>query len=199
MNEVVLRPISMCPDQDKLAVRDVRNQDSVRMKLFTEQKVSLETHLEWLERLKEDKSQVSLAVYLNQLVVGLVSLTAIDLLHRKCEWGIFLDESARGGLGAAIEFELLNYVFFNLNFEKLNCEVIKTNNSVLRLHDKFGFHIEGIRRENIIKGDQRIDVVLLGITRVEWLNGRSAFEAQYRKLIKYFNIIFDWDDRELLV
>lgn len=52
--------------------------------------------------------------------------------------------------------------------DKLNCEVIETNEAVVRLHVKFGFVEEGFRCENIVKNEQLIGVFFLGITRSDW-------------------------------
>jgi RimJ/RimL family protein N-acetyltransferase len=47
---------------------------------------------------------------------------------------------------------------------------------VVKMHQKFGFPIEGVGRKNILRGGERIDVVLLGITIEEWLARRPLVE-----------------------
>lgn len=44
------------------------------------------------------------------------------------------------------------------------------------MHQKFGFELEGVRRKNILKDGNRIDVILLGITKEEWKSKRPALE-----------------------
>jgi UDP-4-amino-4,6-dideoxy-N-acetyl-beta-L-altrosamine N-acetyltransferase len=46
--------------------------------------------------------------------------------------------------------------------------VLEINPAVIKLHQKFGFSIEGMRRENILRNGKRIGVALLGITKSEW-------------------------------
>jgi RimJ/RimL family protein N-acetyltransferase len=58
--------------------------------------------------------------------------------------------------------------FNEVGLEKLNCEVLDTNPAVVRLHKKFGFCEEGVRRANVIKAGRRVDVRLLGLLREEW-------------------------------
>jgi hypothetical protein len=50
------------------------------------------------------------------------------------------------------------------------------------MHQKFGFEIEGVRRQNVVKDGVRVDVVLLGITKEEWLNRRPALQSVIARL-----------------
>lgn len=72
----------------------------------------------------------------------------------------------------------------NADIEKLNCEVLETNPAVIKMHQKFGFELEGVRRKNILKDGSRIDVVLLGITKEEWKDKRPALEPLILRLNK---------------
>jgi RimJ/RimL family protein N-acetyltransferase len=66
--------------------------------------------------------------------------------------------------------------------EKLNCEVLQSNPAVISLHQKFGFSVEGVRRQNVIKDNVRVDVVMLGITRQEWAARRPKMEDVMARL-----------------
>ena len=105
MSQIVLREITKCTEEQKKAVREVRNQKSVRKSMYTEHEIPLNEHLAWVERLKNDKRQIVFVVLVNDLVSGVVSVNAIDTLHLKSDWAFYLDASARGGLGAALEFK----------------------------------------------------------------------------------------------
>lgn len=168
MTQVVLRRIERCTLEQQKAVRDVRNQPSIRKSMYTEHEIGLEEHLTWLEKLRKDSRQIVFIVLVDDVVSGIVSVNAIDELHKKSDWAFYLDETVRGGLGAALECALLDFVFNDLKFEKLNCEVIETNQAVVKMHKKFGFLEEGFRRENIEKGGERMGVYFLGITKADW-------------------------------
>lgn len=174
MINVELRKINNCSLEQKRSVRNVRNQHSVRKSMYTEHEIGLDEHLIWVQRLDSDNRQIVFVVLIEGVVSGVVSVNAIDRLHKKLDWAFYLDENVRGGLGAALEFSLLDFVFSNLMMEKLNCEVIETNEAVVKMHKKFGFSEEGFRRENIEKNGERIGVFFLGITKAEWLQGESV-------------------------
>ena len=62
-----------------------------------------------------------------------------------------------------------NEALIVVDVQKLNCEVIEGNNPVVKLHKKFLFKDEGFRRSNIIKGEKRIGVHFLGLTKEDWI------------------------------
>lgn len=61
-------------------------------------------------------------------------------------------------------------------------ESLRGNPAVINMHLKFGFQQEGLRRQNILKDGQRIDVVLLGITKAEWQSKRPTLEPLIARL-----------------
>jgi len=192
MTKVVLREINQCTSEQKVAVRDIRNQDSVRRSMYTDHEIGLDEHLKWVDRLKDDKKQIVFVVLVEEFVSGVVSVNAIDRSHKKSDWAFYLSEKVRGGLGAALEFSLLDFVFNTLLLEKLNCEVIETNEAVVKMHKKFCFVEEGFRRENIEKEGGRVGVFFLGITKSDWLEGKSSVREKYQPVLNKFNITIEY-------
>lgn len=193
MTRILLREITRCNDEQKQSVRDIRNQATVRRSMYTEHEIPLDEHLAWVERLKSDSRQIVFVVLVDNVVSGVVSVNAIDRLHLKSDWAFYLDEQVRGGLGAALEFSLIEFVFGRLGLAKLNCEVIETNEAVVKLHRKFGFVEEGFRRENIIKDGQRIGAYFLGLTKSDWEQSRGEVRQRYEKVIDRFDIDIEYD------
>ena len=193
MRNIILREITKCTDEQIKAVRDVRNQEGIRKSMYTEHEIPLKEHLSWLERLRTDARQIVFVVLVDGIVGGVVSVNAIDRLHLRSDWAFYLDENVRGGLGAVLEFNLINFVFNDLGLEKLNCEVIEINEAVVKMHKKFGFIEEGFRRENIIKNEKRIGVFFLGLTKSDWLRERDAIHLKYEKRLEKFNLEIEYE------
>lgn len=188
MVSVILREITRCTAEQKAAVRDIRNQESVRKSMYTDHVIGLEEHLAWLERLEKDTKQIVFVVILGSVVSGVVSINTLDRLHKKSDWAFYLDSKARGGLGAALEYALLNYAFDELGLEKLNCEVIETNPAVVKMHLRFGFLEEGFRRSNIEKDGKRIGVHFLGLAKADWISKRGEIAAAYQSIFEKFPV-----------
>ena len=193
MTKIVLREITKCTHEQKKALRKIRNQNSVRKSMYTEQKISFDEHLAWVQHLQCDSQQIVFVVFVADVVRGAVSVNAIDRTHRKADWAFYLDASVRGGLGAVLEFGLINFIFQRLGLEKLNCEVIETNEAVVKLHKKFGFVEEGFRRENIIKNENRIGVFFLGLTKSDWRKMKETVKKRYERVINKFDLEIEYE------
>jgi UDP-4-amino-4,6-dideoxy-N-acetyl-beta-L-altrosamine N-acetyltransferase len=156
-------------------VRLLRNQPDVRKYMYTSHEISEAEHTRWLASLVDNERQSVFVVLLGAQPVGVVALNAINRLHGTADWAFYLDRAVQGkGIGSLIEFWMLDHAFNEVGLHKLNCEVLQNNPSVIRMHQKFGFQIEGVRRQNVLKDGSRIDVVLLGISAEEWQTRRPA-------------------------
>ncbi len=188
MQRIVLRNIADCDEEQQQQLRLIRNQPSVRTSMYTDHEIGVDEHRSWLQRLRNDPKQIVFIVLIEDKVAGAVSISDLDRRHRKSDWAFYLDENQRGGLGAALEFALINFAFDDLQLEKLNCEVIETNPAVVRMHKRFGFEEEGFRRSNIEKDGERIGVHFLGLVKADWLASRDAVEAGCRSVLDRFTV-----------
>lgn len=190
--KILLRRLGLCSSEQQRKIRDIRNQPGIRASMYTDHIISEAEHAGWLSKMASDPRQI-IFVVLDEMnaPIGVVSLNAIDWLHRKSDWAFYLDENERGGLGAALEYTLVEYAFMNLNLAKLNCEVIETNEAVVRMHKKFLFEEEGFRRSNIEKDGRRIGVFFLGLTCEDWLSNRDAIASKYRSILSKFEITIE--------
>jgi len=166
-------------------IRNLRNQEPVRKHMYTSHEITESEHQDWLASLQGNLRQKVFVVLQDEQAVGVVSLNAINSLHRTADWAFYLDSERQGkGLGSRVEFWMLDYSFNEAGLEKLNCEVLETNTAVINMHLKFGFKLEGTRRKHILKEGVRIDVALLGITKDEWASKRPELEPLIKRLSK---------------
>ena len=191
--KIQLIPLITLSEKLQQQVREIRNEVNIRKWMFTDHVIGSDEHKQWIQLLKQDSRQIVFAVLDDQPeVLGVVSVNAIDHLHKKAEWGIYLSETARVGLGSRLEYAIINFIFDELGMEKLNCQVIEGNDLVVRMHTKFGFQEEGFMRSNILKEGIRIGVHLLGLTKQEWLLGKTDLEKKYRKNFDQFDVTIRW-------
>jgi len=157
-------------EADKEKIRQWRNLPQVAKYMYTDHHISVEEHEHWFQKIVDNPRYKYWIIEHEGLDVGLVNLYDIDEKNKRCYWAFYIaEESARGkGIGSFVEYSVLNYVFENLEFHKLCCEVLGFNEPVVRMHERFGFKQEGLFREHIIKGDTIFDVVALGILADEW-------------------------------
>ena len=116
--------------------------------------------------------------------IGVASLTGINKTLNNCYFGFYLGDTAskRVGIGAKVEYALLNYVFETLKLNKLRCEVFDFNNQVIRLHEKFGFRREAFYREHCYKNGSFQNVIGLALLKSEWkMIKNNLYSRIYKK------------------
>lgn len=173
---VRLRPLAAADSERVLAWR---NSDAVAPFMYTDRPISGE-HGRWLAAALTADDRRYWIIELDDRPVGLANLARIDRGNARCEWAYYLaDPAVRGrGVGAVVEFAVLDCVFGPLGLHKLWCEVLLDNEAVWRLHESFAFRREALYRDHVRKGGAWRDVVGLGLLADDWAAARPACAAR---------------------
>lgn len=191
---IELVPLTTLSTESQLLIRDIRNEEGIRKWMYSQHIIELNEHLHWLSKLRSDASQIVFAILdEDQVPQGIASVSRMDMKHKSADWAFYLTSQSRGGLGSAVEYAFINFVFDKLNLQKLNCEVLEGNKPVLSLHKKFSFYEEGFRRSNIVKSGTRLGVHLLGLTRADWRANKQAVEAKLKRVFVKFSVSIQWN------
>jgi UDP-4-amino-4,6-dideoxy-N-acetyl-beta-L-altrosamine N-acetyltransferase len=170
---VHLRPVVQ---SDSGRLLDWRNRPEVAAYMYTDHQISPDEHARWFAGAMSAADRRYWIIELDQEPVGLANLAGLDPARRRTEWAYYLAEpSVRGrGVGAAVEFAMIDHVFGALALHKLWCEVLAENEAVWRLHESFGFRREALYRDHVWKAGRFQDVVGLGLLEADWLIARPA-------------------------
>lgn len=107
---------------------------------------------------KEDK-RIFILETLDGMYMGEISIWLTSARARFFRYGIFLDESARGkGLGKEALIIVLDFYFNELNYRKAAPCVYSYNSNSQKFHEKFGFKLEGIVKDEIYSRGQYHDM-----------------------------------------
>ena len=158
-----------------------RNAPNVRANMYTQHEISLNDHLAWWASIKNRVDQKYFMFEAKDQPCGIVAFNEIDLVNNNSSWAFYASPDAVRGTGSCMEFLALDYAFSEMNLHKLNCEVLAFNTPVIKLHQKFGFKVEGVLREQYKKDLEYFDVYQVGILAAEWSQNR---ETMLEKLIK---------------
>jgi RimJ/RimL family protein N-acetyltransferase len=102
-------------------------------------------------------------------VAGSLNTHSADRFEGTFSYGIaVLPEQQGKGYASEAILLLLRYFFNELGFHKCNAQVYSFNPESMRLHEKFGFKLEGCLRSNHFAAGERWDVMCYGITREEF-------------------------------
>ena len=166
-------------DSELELMRAWRNAPAVRANMYTQHEISHEEHLDWWQK---TKSRTDTKYFMYEMAgkpEGIAAFTRIDMQNLNSSWAFYASPSAPRGTGSKMEFLMLEYAFGALNLNKLYCEVLSFNGAVIKLHQKFGFRIEGVfRRHHKINADF-VDIYRLGILTAEWQLCRSAISDNF--------------------
>lgn len=93
-------------------------------------------------------------------------------VNRRCgtfRYGVYIDAGQRGKGYAADAMKIaLRYFFNERGYQKVNAEVYAFNSASQRLHERFGFTLEGRLRRMIFTGGAYHDALIYGMTREEF-------------------------------
>jgi RimJ/RimL family protein N-acetyltransferase len=102
-------------------------------------------------------------------LVGEVVLYEWDPAARSCTFRTLIGPRGRGrGLGTEATRLIVGYGFERLGMHRIALEAYGYNARALRVYEKVGFTVEGIRREVEFRDGEWVDEVLMAILDREW-------------------------------
>lgn len=160
-----LRPMKV---NDLSMVLEWRNHEAVRKNMYTDHVISEDEHFSWFQRTSSDNSIKHFIFESHGKPLGFVSFSQIDEANKRAHWAFYSGDLSTKGLGSRMEFLALTYAFDELGLNKLCCEVLGFNQSVVKFHQKFGFEIEGCLKQHHIKDGEAHDIILLAFYKDKW-------------------------------
>jgi UDP-4-amino-4,6-dideoxy-N-acetyl-beta-L-altrosamine N-acetyltransferase len=121
-----------------------RNHPKIRQCMFYQEIISLESHTEWYEE-ESEKENACWLIYSNARgkLSGVINCTNIDQQFAHGFWGFYTAPDAEPGTGTLMCSEGLDYFFEKFKLNKINAEVLESNERSHSFHKKLGFNIEG--------------------------------------------------------
>ncbi|GAE87801.1 UDP-4-amino-4,6-dideoxy-N-acetyl-beta-L-altrosamine N-acetyltransferase [Acetivibrio straminisolvens] len=170
---------------DKL--RNWRNQDFVRKRMFNQEIITEKEHARFIEHLRNNSEKSYYICFLGSRPFGVLCYDFYKK-NNNLEFGYYLveQEFINSGLGIVMEYSLLNHAFYDLKVNKVFCRTMSSNEKVVHLHTNFGFVTEGILKQHVKINDSYEDITLQAITESIWAQNKVKIE-------KYMRVIVDID------
>jgi len=136
--------------------------------------INLEVDNKWFDSYMSSRDNTVCCAIADEeeMIIGLISLTKIDPVHRSCTLHIMIGEEVNQNKGAgtyAVE-RMLQHAFNNLNLHRVELDVLATNTRAIKLYEKVGFIREGILRKACFKNGEYVDFLHYAILDDEYMN-----------------------------
>ena len=107
----------------------------------------------------------AIVLKVNNSVDGIIQVTQIDWLSRKCQIGLSIGAETDRGKGVGYESMqlLINYLSEILNIRKISLSVVAYNQCAISLYRKLGFTLEGTLKEEFYWEGKYHDVLIFAL------------------------------------
>lgn len=142
-------------------ILNIRNLDYIRKNMITDEIISLENHIKWINSLKTNFEKKYFAVLCENEILG-----SCSWVKEKNEftWGIFFKEEVSPIISSYCVYLFLEYCFFDEKMDELTSLVKKENNQAFNFNKNFGF--------KVYKEDE--DYFYLKLEKESWENNKNS-------------------------
>ncbi|WP_431475318.1 MULTISPECIES: UDP-4-amino-4,6-dideoxy-N-acetyl-beta-L-altrosamine N-acetyltransferase [Marinobacter] len=168
-------PLRKIEEADLELMLSWRNHPSIRQSMFSQSVILFDQHRAWFRRQtqKDDCLWLIYETHENR-PAGIVYFTDMDHASKNAFWGFYADPEAQPGTGTRMGIEAIDLYFRELDFHKLNAEVLEKNERSLRFHRKLGFEVEGVFRDQYLGEEGFQSVTRFGLLAAEWAEHRKV-------------------------
>lgn len=156
-----------------------RSDAEISRYLFTDIEPDLEQQQCWFQNISSDPCCRHWLIRCNDQEIGLAYLSEIDYTNRRCSCGFYIGKKCFQRYGGVILPGIVNYVFEELEFNKIYGEVMAGNDNVIKLHEIHGYRQVGVWQQHVFKYGAWYDVHLFELLRSRWQELNSHYR-QFR-------------------
>ncbi|HTN51394.1 MAG TPA: GNAT family protein [Anaeromyxobacter sp.] len=176
---IELRPLRRA-DAPRLA--EILRHPEVRRTLRAMPPVSVAGQQLYIDAAAESRTEliVGIAAREDGRLLGVTGLHHLDDPASKAELGIFIGppvEWGKGYGGEAVRL-LVRHGFEVLRLNRIWLHVHADHASAIRVYEGAGFRREGLLRQSGRRGDELVDVAVMGVLRAEWAAAATASAAR---------------------
>lgn len=124
-----------------------RNSTNIKKYMYTQDDISLENHMKFIENLKNCEDKLYFLVKKDDDFIGVIYF--VNLIKYEVDFGLYANPMSKiAGIGRILEEISIDFAFNTLKVEKLKLEVFEDNIQVRNLHKKYKFREIGEKSVN---------------------------------------------------
>jgi RimJ/RimL family protein N-acetyltransferase len=134
---------------------------------------TMEDEEEWFNQQRQAKNEHHFAILTREQdqLIGNCGLHQIDGSNHNAILGIFIGDKNywSKGYGTDATRTLLRFAFGEANLHRVELEVFAFNPRAIRMYEKVGFKLEGVRRQALFREGAWHDEHIMAILQDEWI------------------------------
>ncbi|MCD4784955.1 MAG: UDP-4-amino-4,6-dideoxy-N-acetyl-beta-L-altrosamine N-acetyltransferase [Candidatus Eremiobacteraeota bacterium] len=152
--------------EEREMVLSWRNHYNVRMWMYSDNKISLNEHINFIDRLAGDTNNFYWIVKNKDgISLGTIYLNKIDFKNKHAYIGIYSNPYNEFKTKGTLLIQCIKKLAFKVaELHTLKLEVIENNKKAINFYKKSGFNEEGRLKEFVFKDRKWHDVIIMGIT-----------------------------------
>lgn len=139
-----------------------RTERRITQYMTTDVEFNINNQINWLKGCYNKKNYYHWIVQCNNVDIGIISLSDYDSENKTTSWGFYIGNDDYLGSGAFIPLYFYNFIFNELNIEKITAEVFYDNTKTIKLHLFHGYKFEPKNSRAINKNGR--DIYLVGMS-----------------------------------
>jgi UDP-4-amino-4,6-dideoxy-N-acetyl-beta-L-altrosamine N-acetyltransferase len=136
MKDIVLINFTDLSFNEKIMVLEWRNHPQTRKWMYTQDEISLENHMNFIESLKTREDKLYFVMKKEDEYLGVIDFYNFE--NNLCEFGLYSNPNT-SSVGKIMMNKIVNYAFDTLNSNLLIAEVFSDNIKAIKLYDRFNF------------------------------------------------------------
>lgn len=151
------------------SLRRLRNNPQIWRCLTSVLPIDPKSQISWFRQLQSDKNRKYFAIEKSGQFVGVIRTDEWDQINQSVRVGIdILPDHQRQGIATRAYNLLLDYLFNQVNINRVWLLVAQFNTPAINLYRKLGFKKEGIQRQALFRGGKRHDYLMMSLLREEY-------------------------------
>ena len=136
--------------------------------------ITLESHLQWWEKISSDPREERLIFSVDDVPAGIVKIYSIDAQNRHCTLGADLHQTFRGrGLAVIMWSMLIDRCFFDHALHRVGISTMESNKPARRVYAQLGFIEEGRITHCHLRNGEFHDAISLYMLEDAWKRRRQ--------------------------
>jgi len=141
--------------------------------------ITLHEEEKWFQSITaiSDTYRFAIETFEDNKFIGGCSINDVDWKNGVATIGIFIGskDHRSKGYGTDTMKVLMNFIFMQMNINKIRLSVYSYNEPAIKCYERCGFKIEGVLRQEIYKDGKHYDKIAMGLLKEEYLHSQSLF------------------------